>query len=59
MAAQVAKSGPHCTPRREQHYRCTNSGCRCEIKIAREPFVGVPIVQNLRCCCGSAMERAS
>jgi len=43
--------------KREEHYRCVNSGCRCEIKIAREPFVGARAVQNLRCCCGSTMEK--
>jgi hypothetical protein len=45
--------------RRDDRFRRRNPECLCEIKISREPSVGVQMTDNLRCCCGSAMERVS
>lgn len=59
MPAPAAKSGLQHSVRRDDRYRCINPGCLCEIKISRAPFVGTPITQNVRCCCGCAMERVS
>ena len=45
--------------RRDDRFRCLNPECLCEIKISREPFLGIQMTQNMRCCCGSVMERVS
>lgn len=57
MPTQTARSGYQQGVRRDEHYRCVNPECCCEIKISRDPFVGSPVRQNLRCCCGSAWKR--
>jgi hypothetical protein len=57
VPTQTAKSAYQHGIRRNERYRCVNPECLCEVKISREPFVGSPARQNLRCCCGSAMEK--
>ena len=59
MPSQTEKIRYQRGVRRDERYRCVNTGCCCEIKIAREPFVGSPMRQNLRCCCGGAMEKVA
>lgn len=59
VTTEAAKSRQsHCI-RRDDRFRCLNPDCFCEVKISREPFVGVHLTNNMRCCCGSAMERVS
>jgi hypothetical protein len=57
VPTQTEKLAHQRSMRRDERYRCVNPGCCCEIKIAKEPFVGSPVRQDLRCCCGSAMEK--
>jgi hypothetical protein len=59
VPTEAVKSGYLRNVRRDDRFRCVNPECLCEIKISREPFVGVQMTHNLRCCCGSAMERMS
>jgi|HubBroStandDraft_6_1064221.scaffolds.fasta_scaffold224341_2 hypothetical protein len=59
VTTAAAKSSHLHNVRRDDRFRCLNPDCLCEIKISREPFIGVQMTRNLRCCCGSAMERVS
>jgi len=55
--ATPAKAGQQVGASRGDRYRCVNPQCLCEIKVAREPFVGASKNPHLRCCCGSPMEK--
>lgn len=57
MTTQALRTGRQYSVRREERYRCLNPECLCEIKISREPFIGVQITHNPRCCCGNEMEK--
>ena len=58
ITAAAKSRHPHIV-RRDDRFRCLNPDCLCEIKISREPFIGVQMTRTLRCCCGSTMERVS